>query len=348
MLTQSMPAVIDALRSVLSPGELQNLTQALGNCQQPLSHRGSTNFAPGGPPQKGGVYTHSPWDPQQTSLPSSDSYGNVDIPGMQANWNNGNRYDSQFFFPTDQYFAQNQFFGGPQHYVQNHAHIEYLTNNTFRGGDGGFRNITINETINGEPIAGIPGPAGGAGRDGRDGAPGFNGFPGRDGALPRGQFLDLRYLAGADPRVDFQDEKVIQAPLRYVKAPQVRELTSVNVPTDAISGGSVLFSVAPTAFTVLTGVSFNLDTCSISETTTTIYGFSSSPDLTFSGTPASTVSVSAITGNAQPTATEPIPVGVLTNEADGPFLFAQAAEVVVCRDPVLKGVIPILARVFQE
>ena len=261
MLTQSMPAVIDALRSVLSPGELQNLTQALGNCQQPLSHRGSTNFAAGGPPQKGGVYTHSPWDPQQTSLPSSDSYGNVDIPGMQANWNSGNRYDSQFFFPTDQYFAQNQFFGGPQHYVQNHAHIEYLTNNTFRGGDGGFRNITINETINGEPIAGIPGPAGGAGRDGRDGAPGFNGFPGRDGALPRGQFRDLRYLRGIAPRIKFQP-------------------------------------VAARLFTVVTAATFNAETCAVDVETTK--------------------------------------------------LFAFAAPLEVCTDPVLKGVIPSIARVFQE
>jgi hypothetical protein len=343
-----MPAVIDALRSVLSPGELQNLTQALGNCQQPLAHRGSVNFAPGSPQQKGGVYTHSPWNPQQTSLPSAGSHGGVDIPGMQANWNAGNRYDSQFFFPTDQYFNQNQFFGGAQHYVQNHAHMEYLTNQTFEGDNLTTNDITVNETINGAPVAGIPGAAGGDGRDGRDGAPGFPGFPGRDGAMPAGQFKDLRYLAGAAPRINFQNENVIQAPLRYVKAPQVRALVSVDVPTDAISGGSVSFSVAPTAFTVLTGVSFNPDTCSISETTATVYGFSSSPSITLSGTPASTVSVSAITGAPQSTAVEPIPVGVLTNEADGPFLFARAAEVVVCRDPELKGVIPSLARVFQE
>jgi hypothetical protein len=79
-----------------------------------------------------------------------------------------------------------------------------------------------------------------------------------------------------------------------------------------------------------------------------MYGFSSAPRITLSGTPASTVSVSAITGAPQSTAEEPIPIGVLTNEADGPFLLGQAAEVVVCRDPELKGVIPSLARVFQE
>ena len=258
MLTQSMPAVIDALRSVLSPGELQNLTQALGNCQQPLAHRGSVNFAPGSPPQKGGVYTHSPWDPQQTSLPSSASHGNVDIPGMQANWNSGNRYDSQFFFPTDQYFAQNQFFGGAQHYVQNHSHIEYLTTETIQGGDGGFQNITITETINGEPVAGIPGPAGGAGRDGRDGAPGaVFGF----GLLPRGQFVPLQYLAGANPRIDFKP-------------------------------------VAAKAFTVVTEATFNADTCTVEVETTKVFGF--------------------------------------------------AEPAVVCTEPVLKGVIPSFARVFQE
>lgn len=350
MLTQSMPAVIDALRSVLSPGEMQNLTQALGNCQQPLSHRGSVNFAPGTPPQKNGVYTHSPWNPQQNSsfFPSGASHGNVDIGGMQANWNSGNRYDSQFLFKTDQFFTTNGFYGGPQHYVQNHAHFDYITNQTFEGDNLTTEDITVNNTINGEPIAGIPGAAGGAGRDGRPGAPGFPGQPGRDGAMPRGQFRDLLYLAGADPRINFQDERVIQAPLRYVKAPQVRALLSIDVPTDAISGASVSFSVAPTEFTVLTGVSFNPDTCSIDETTATIYGFSSSPDLTLSGTPANTVSVSAITGAPQSTSVEPIPVGVLTNEADGPFLFAQAAEIVVCRDPELKGVIPLIARVFQE
>ena len=348
MLTQSMPAVIDALRSVLSPGELQNLTQALGNCQQPLSHRGSVNFAPGSPQQKGGVYTHGPWDPQQTSLPSAASHGNVDIPGMQANWNSGNRYDSQFFFPTDQYFSQNQFFGGPQHYVQNHAHIEDLSTTTFRGGDGGFQNITVNETINGEPVDVIPGPAGEDGRGGRPGAPGFPGLPGRDGALPKGQFLGLRYLAGANPRVDFQNEAVIKAPLRYVAEPFVRELTTVHAPTGAISGGTADFTVAPTGFTVVTSAEFHPDTCTVSVGTTTIYGFTEGPAITFTGTEASYLAVSAITGEATRASAFPLPeIGVLCRDPDRP-LFADAAAVVVCRDPELKGVVPVLARVFQE
>jgi hypothetical protein len=349
MLTQAMPAVIDALRSVLSPGELQNLTQAIGNCQQPLTHRGSVNFAPGSPPQKGGVYTHSPWNPQQTSLPSAGSHAGVDIPGMQANWNAGNRYDAQFFFPQEDYFTQNQFFGGPQHYVQNHAHMEYITNETFEGNNFTTNNITIEETINGEPIAGTPGAAGGEGREGRPGAPGFNGFPGRDGAIPRGQFRDLRYLAGIKPRINFQNENVIQAPLRYVAEPYVRALTTIHAATGAISGGTADFTVAPQSFTVLTGVSFNPDTCSIVVTgTATIFGFPSTPAITFTGTEASYLAVSAITGAATRASSFPLPeIGVLCRDPDRP-LFAQAAEVVVCRDPELKGVIPSLARVFQE
>lgn len=362
MLTQTMPAVIDALRSVLSPGELKTLTQALGNCQQPLTHRGSVNFAPGTPPQKGGVYTHSPWSPIQTNLqqnlqqtgspqslfPAAGSGGNVDIGGNSATYNAGNRYDSQFFFPTDQYFALNSFFGGPQTHLQNHAHAHYLTTDIFEGDTFTANNITVRETINGTPIVGIPGPAGGDGRNGRAGAPGFPGLPGRDGAMPRGQFRDLRYLAGIAPRVNFQDENVIKAPLRYVAEPFVRGLTEVHVATDAISGGTADFTVTPQSYTVLTGASFNPDTCSIEVDTTTIYGFPSTPAITFTGTTASYLTVVAITGNATRASSFPLPLeGVLCRDPALP-LFARAAEIVVCRDPVLKGVIPSIARVFQE
>lgn len=357
MLTQTMPAVIDALRSVLSPGELQSLTQALGNCQQPLAHRGSANFAPGSPPNRGGVYTHGPWNPQQqmgsqqnqSLFPSANHHTNVDIGGMQMNWNAGNRYDSQFFFPTDQFFAINGFYGGPQHYVQNHAHLDFVSNNTFEGDNLTTNDITVNNTFNGEPINGEPGSAGGPGRDGRPGAPGFPGQPGRDGAVPQGQFRALRYLRGIQPRVAFQDEKVIQAPLRYVAEPFVRALTTVDVATGAISGGTADFTVTPQSFTVLTGVSFNPDTCSIEVTgTTTIYGFASAPAITFTGTEASYLSVSAITGAATRASSFPLPaVGVLCRDPARP-LFADAAEVVVCRDPKLKGVVPFETRVFHE
>jgi len=44
MLTQMMPALIDALRQVLPPEAIGPLSQSLGNCAQPLTHRAGVNL----------------------------------------------------------------------------------------------------------------------------------------------------------------------------------------------------------------------------------------------------------------------------------------------------------------
>lgn len=44
MLTNTMPALVSALQKVLPPTALKELTQALGNCNQPLTHRGPVSL----------------------------------------------------------------------------------------------------------------------------------------------------------------------------------------------------------------------------------------------------------------------------------------------------------------
>jgi hypothetical protein len=242
MFTQAMPAYTNALRT----GSIFQSMQALGNCQQPLSHRGGVNFAPGPGRNVNGVYSTPAWSPAQypglfVGGPSSADFG-----GMSATWNAGNRYDSQFFFPTDQFFTQNQFFGGPQVHIQGGAQIDVVNVQNFAGDTVITNNLTT-RTFNGDPVAGPPGPAGSPGRDGRFGVPGA---PGRPGPFPQGRFAPLRYLSGISPRVDFTEEEVSKEH-RYIKDAFLAQLVEVQVPT---------------------GVTFDAENCAVTFSgTTTVY-----------------------------------------------------------------------------
>lgn len=46
MLTQAIPSLVKALQKTMDPSTLKAFTQALGNCAQPLTHRGPVNSAP--------------------------------------------------------------------------------------------------------------------------------------------------------------------------------------------------------------------------------------------------------------------------------------------------------------
>jgi len=247
---------------------------------------------------------------------------------MNVNWNEGNRYDSQFNFPTNRYYQLNSYFGGPTFTTVGGASIDYITNQYFDGDTVNVENVTT-QVFNGEPVQGPAGAPGAAGRDGQRGAPGAPG--GFFGVIPQGFFKKIDYLTGK-PQLNF-DPELVALPHRYVKDAWVRDSitvavptnslsggtvtvacksTSFDLPTNAISGGTVTLSPAPVQVIVPLGVTFDPETCTVTvSSTTTIWAFPSEPSyLTISGesatkqtiTVASTAAVTAaISGEAAST-----------------------------------------------
>ncbi len=219
MLTQTMPALIQAMQGTLPPDALKQLTQALGNCNQPLTHRGDVNIQPTTPGNKNGVYggyDDPPWPPDwdRSLIPDINNITNnnmVDMPGFNSgDWNTNNYAGSQFYFPTNNAFNLNNYYGGD---TTNIGGNSYFDNTTTKN----LNTTNINTTtINNSPIPGAPGPAGPAGGRGAGGVPGF---PGGFGGGGRAGFV-----------------------------PQYRGVVGVMpIPVDAISGGFVTFSLATDA-----------------------------------------------------------------------------------------------------
>lgn len=213
MFTQAMPALSRAMQQSTPPGQMANISRALGNCEQPLTHRGPVAFLPpsnlarnnrgvyqGWSPVAGSPnYGNGPWNPSQypNLIPSAGFPGSFDIAGMNhPAWNSGNSYASNFSFPTDQHFNQNQYFGGPSFYVTNNAQIDNIYNQNFEGDEVTVKNFnTI--TINGNPTSGQPGPPGASGAQGLPGAPGAPGRGGLDGGRPYGFNTEfIQFLTG--------------------------------------------------------------------------------------------------------------------------------------------------------
>lgn len=184
MLTQSAPSIVNALAGVLPPNASRALLQSLGNCNQPLAHRGNLQLAPPNPRESGpGYVSGGGWNPQDYAdlMPQLGQSGNVDVPGYGApgGWGSSNYYGDQFNFPVNQLFTTNQYLGGPNVY---NSGSQYVTNSY-------SENITTNNmvtenlevtNINGIPVAG---PAGPAGNDGMNGLPGAPGAPGQAGVV---------------------------------------------------------------------------------------------------------------------------------------------------------------------
>lgn len=155
------------------------MTQALGNCNQPLTHRAAVNFAPPEPRQSGpGYVAGQQWNPADYSaiLPTSDAANNVDVPGWQppGGWGGSNYYGDTFNFPLNQQFTLNSYYGGPNVY---NAGSQYVTNaytNTTNAQTINATNVNV-VNFNGEPVAGPAGPAGQPGQQGQPGAPGLIG-----------------------------------------------------------------------------------------------------------------------------------------------------------------------------
>lgn len=195
--TQAMPALAKALSGVLPDGAVRQLMQALGNCNQPYTSRGVQNFQY--PEQFGnnnGVYSGGQWNPSQYPglLPPAGSPGTTELPGP-GGWQGGNYYGgaitnnnydgNSFYFPTNQEFALNNYYGGPIMNV---------------GGNSTFNNITANNiTTNNITVVGFGPGGGGADQPGEPalpggGAPGV-GLPGGGGFVP--PIIILRPPGGA-------------------------------------------------------------------------------------------------------------------------------------------------------
>lgn len=188
--TQAMPALVKALSGVLPSAAIRSLMQALGNCNQPQASRAPQAFQP--PEQLGnnnGVYAGRKWNPASYPglLPPAGSSGFYDVPSS-GGWHGGdfsaaasnvNTYGgNSFFFPTNQEFGLNNYYGGPVFNV---------------GGNTAFENInTTNITtqyINGNFVGGgfaLPLPQSDQGGGVPGAAGGGQGFPGGGGVAGGG------------------------------------------------------------------------------------------------------------------------------------------------------------------
>lgn len=247
MLTQAMPALAQALRGVIPDNAVRQLMQALGNCNQPLVHRGPVSIQPQGPQQNGpGFYNGQQWDPNQFR-------GLIDANNI---YNNNSFIDAT---STGYYFGGDQF-SFPT-YTTNEVTQTFINNFFPQDPSGGFGR----DGRDGRD--GAPG-TGGGGRDGRDGSPGGGfggpgrrgpsgppGNPGRPGesgsagpAGPPGE--DARGRPGRDGR-DGRNGASLGYELEDLK-PKVRYAT---IPRVSVGPNEVCFSVPE----------FNPDTCETTE-----------------------------------------------------------------------------------
>lgn len=182
MLTQAIPSLINSLAGSLPEPALRALTQALGNCNQPLAHRGPVAFFPGQRQQSGpGMYDDSAWSPDDygSLLPDSSTIQNFDVPGWQAGsgQNVTNYGGDNFHFPINQAFNANNFFGGPTIYIGGPVTIS-----PGEQGEQGERGERGERGRDGVGVGfGRPGARGERGQAGPAGPAGARGMPGEDG-----------------------------------------------------------------------------------------------------------------------------------------------------------------------
>lgn len=258
MLTRTMPSVMRALQKSMDSQTLKSFSQALGNCNQPLEHRGDISIQPQSAFIRQGEYDASgdravtlrefgPYDPAYLNLfqpvfgdfnpifpgpyqpnpilPPNLSPGSGFVDGGGGGGNttiNNNLYPTSFSFPTSLNF--NTFGGNTNNYIGGNTTIENsITRNSYTD-NSVTTNLSVTN-INGRPIQGPPGPPGDSGSDGRDGAPGA---PGSSGVPGGGGFISVPFPPpNAPPPPDPPTGSFISGTRPYVDFPGLS--TTVNV-----------------------------------------------------------------------------------------------------------------------
>jgi len=205
MLTQVIPSLMQAMSGNMPLPAARQLAQTLGNCNQPLQHRGPVSVAPtagraggrGGVQNGGGVFGDEvPWNVTNvfnenfSSLHNDFVYNNyhnqflnetlfqttIDARAFATIFQTNDIYNNFSFVDAS---ATNNHFGGDTFLFNNN--VEFITN-----------------TFPVEVVLGVPGAPGPPGPSGFDGLPGTNGRAGRDGQPGRAGLDGRDGAAGAD------------------------------------------------------------------------------------------------------------------------------------------------------
>lgn len=222
----------------------QPVVQGLANCQQPLSHRGPVSLSPGRRGSRDGTYNARPWSPLGAPLPPAGSTNKADLPSSPSPWNS---YNTGFYFPTDQYFTQNQFYGGPTFHVAGDSYADTFVAQTVRGEAVRAKDLSA-DTLNGEPQGGPPGPPGAPGADGVPGAPGALFV--LQGMFGVGQFQELFFLNGAAPFVALTTAE-IRVPTTATLDPETCDITLGGYTTHTVVTNARLEGLIRESRTVL-------------------------------------------------------------------------------------------------
>jgi hypothetical protein len=194
MFTQSMPALAQALSGALPEAALRQLMQSLGNCQQPLTHRGAINIQPPGTTLAGGLARPGTWRTSDYTplLPTAGDDVFVDMPGNQYNTtNNSTNYGgNQFSFPINQAFNYSNYYGGDTFNVAGNSTFDNSTVNNLTTNNLTTNNITIiNQGGGSDPGGGGRGSGGGGtgggGNGGGQNGGGGGGFGGPGPGVPQ-------------------------------------------------------------------------------------------------------------------------------------------------------------------
>jgi len=180
MLTQAMPALVKALQGVLPPSAVTQLTNALGNCQQPAEQRGQATFMPNVPTGRDGTLNSNTWNPQdyQNIFQNINNNNNIDqsVNYRAGDWNSTYYGGPSYDFRSTLNNYDNSYYQGPT--IVNQG--DMYSNNAYT--NNSYVTNLYTTTINGNPAPGPAGPSGPPGMPGFGGPPGQDGRNGGDGA----------------------------------------------------------------------------------------------------------------------------------------------------------------------
>lgn len=190
MLTQLMPAMARAFGNSISDQQLRSLMQALGNCNQPLEHRGEVALPQQMPrgSGNGGMFNGDYWNWTE--------YGDLVNPGNNINLNTGNPINvngDTVTYPNNAdggNYVVNRGNRGGNNYFSDSNSFNEVSNFAYNYGGDAFFDMSDRSTIRlgdifnqaGDTVINlINNPPGRPGRDGRDGRDGLDGLDGRAG-----------------------------------------------------------------------------------------------------------------------------------------------------------------------